>query len=577
MESEVTNCFRLAAGEVEVVDFGCDGVGGYAAFCVSDYSGNPSVRLSYATHPDGLGDKGDFWRDTRATYLGDDIDLPILPASVDRFDVFDIRHTGEYRAPLQQGLLRYVRIAVEGDADGSEVVIDDFRFENLGTYSEEKSAGSFQCSDEVLNKIWSASIRTCQMAAIPARPQPLEIDCGGKRITLGPSYAYLSDGAKRDRLVWSGDLWFADLNMYYAFGPESPFMPGSIRMLAENQTPEGYVQACPYPESHGPLKSGEYGPFQSDEFAAWLVPVVYEYWLYTGDKKLVADIMPALEKLMAYLESHCREDSLFEQRIETSKNAGELRFGDKSMHHRSYMNVLLLGCFRAMEKLSADSAHYAAASEKLRGRIIEEFALEGGGLAKSLEDPAFCPEATALWHSLPGCADDKYPLSKYSCIWHAKFQSLVIRALFESGYAEQAVKAIYDHNWPKMVAPDWRGMRTTYECMYLATKGWGDEAHPDTAIAGLLSRYVLGIAPVNPGFSKFTFRPPRCASVTCAKGTVPTPFGMISASWSHSGGIWDVEISAPDGISGSIEIDGYGPIAVPSGEKAKFSLAENDK
>lgn len=599
--------FSLAAGEVKVIDFGSDGVGGYAVFNIDAYFGSPRVRLSYATHPDGLGEKGDFWRETRATYLGDDIDLPILPASVNRFDIFEITNTGEYRAPLQQGLLRYARIAVESEESNSEVTISDFRFENLGTHSEEAVIGSFTCSDEVLNKIWAASVRTCRMAAIPARTEPLNIEADGKRITLGPTYAYLSDGAKRDRLVWSGDLWFADLNMYYAFGPNSPYMPGSIRMLAENQTPEGYVQACPYPESHGPLKTGDYGPFQSDEFAAWLIPVVYEYWLYTGDTKLVADIMPALMKLMAYLGSHCREDGLFEQRMETSKNAGELRFGDQSTHHRSYMNVLLLGCYRSMGKLvdavggedkarepenqrarespksmvglplssavaEADSSYYAAMADKLQSQIIAEFGLEGGGLAKSLENPVFCPEATALWYSLPGCANDKFPVVKYSCIWHAKFQSLVIRALFESGYAEEAIKAIYEHNWPKIVDSNWQGLSTTYECMYLATKGWGDEAHPDTAIAGLLSRYVLGIVPTAPGFSKFVFRPPRTTAVSSASGTVPTPFGRITASWKFSNTGLQIKVFVPKGISGTLEFEGQKPLALDSGKVNDFTV-----
>lgn len=552
--------FHLASGEVKIVDFGCDGVGGYASFTVVAFSGKPHLRLSYATHPDGLGEKGDFWRETRATYLGDSVDLPILPASVDRFDIFEINHAGEYRASLQQGLLRYARIAIEGENNGAEVEISDFRFDNKGTHSEEKTNGSFKCSDEVLNGIWSASVRTCQLAAIPERKEPLEFEYDGKQITLGPAYAYLSDGAKRDRLVWSGDLWWADLNMYYAFGPGSPYMPGSIRMLAENQTPEGYVQACPYPESHGPLKTGEYGPFQSDEFAAWLVPVVYNYWLYTGDEKLVTDILPVLEKLMAYLESHCRDDGIFEQRMETSKNAGELRFGDTSVNHRAYMNVLLAGCFDAMSKLSGKTGHYAAKAKKLRAQIEELFALEGGGLAKSLEDSALSPEATALWHALPGCAAVKYPRAKYGCIWHAKFQALAIRALFESGYTEEAVKAIYEHNWPKILDPGWKGLRTTYECMHMNTKGWGDESHPDTAIAGLLSRYILGIAPEAPGYSEFSFRPGRTESISSANGNVPTPFGMISASWTYSNGSWNIGISVPAGTNGMLYVDGHDPV-----------------
>ena len=67
---------------VAVLDFGPDCAGGYPAFAAKYVKGAPVVRASYACHPDGLGEKGDFWRETRATYLGPSVDLPILPLQV---------------------------------------------------------------------------------------------------------------------------------------------------------------------------------------------------------------------------------------------------------------------------------------------------------------------------------------------------------------------------------------------------------------------------------------------------------------------------------------------------------------
>jgi hypothetical protein len=47
--------------------------------------------------------------------------------------------------------------------------------------------------------------------------------------------------------------------------------------------------------------------------------------------------------------------------------------------------------------------------------------------------------------------------------------------------------AIYAHNWMNLVEPGWKGATTTTECMGMGTRGWGDESHPDTAIAYLFS------------------------------------------------------------------------------------------
>ena len=75
----------LAPGADVTIDFGAAGVGGYPSFTVLTNDPAATLRISYACHPDGLGPKGDFWRETAARYLGADIDLPILPANIDRY------------------------------------------------------------------------------------------------------------------------------------------------------------------------------------------------------------------------------------------------------------------------------------------------------------------------------------------------------------------------------------------------------------------------------------------------------------------------------------------------------------
>ncbi|MCQ2389595.1 MAG: hypothetical protein MJ138_07765 [Kiritimatiellae bacterium] len=537
----------VTAEKPVTVDFGPDGEGGYPAFEVKEVEGatEAGLHVVYATHPDGLGPKGDFWRETSARYLGPDVDLPILPANVDRYDDFSVKAGGTYRAPLCQGLVRYAKLSTA--TKGAKISVENFRLQNDGVHATEEPTGSFVCSDERLNGVWKSSVRTCQLAAIPAREKPLHVACAWTNVVLGPTHAYVSDGAKRDRLVWSGDLWWADLNYYYAFDPQIPYLKGSILMLAENQTPEGYVQACPYPERHGGLKSGEWGPFESDEFAAWLIPVVHNYRLYTGDEETVRRVLPALKRLMAYLESHCRADGLFEQRPETSKCGGSLRFGAKSTEHRSYFDLLLQACRRDMAELTGDPV-YAARAAAAAPAVKKAHALVDGTFGFSEETRISYPEATALNYALGDADGRAYPAALRKQIWHAKFEAVLVRALFEGGFADEALDEIAGHNWFKVIEPDWKGMRTTYECMYLSTKGWGDEAHPDTSIAGILSRYVLGVVPTKPGWAEFKFDPRPPKSVTWAKGAVPTPKGLLRVEWKRDGGRIVEKLSVPEGL-----------------------------
>ena len=526
---------------VAVMDFGPDCEGGYPAFTAVDVKGAPLVRASYATHPDGLGDKGDFWYETRATYLGPSVDLPILPASVNRYDLFAVTNAGSYVSPLAQGLVRYVRLTL--DKPGTAVTVKGFALENRGTHATEPVIGSFDCSDARLAAIWRMSVRTCELSAIPARTKPLHVVSTLKPacdVWLGPSHDYLADGAKRDRLVWSGDLWWAQRNMYAAFGYGSPYMPGSLRMLAENSTPEGYVQACPYPESHGPLKDGDYGPFASDEFAAWFVPVVWDHIFYSGDRALAKELYPKVKALVAYLRAHCRADGIFEQRRETSKHASALDFGESSTYHRSYMNILLWKTYADAVRLAEwlddgrTAVAWRTAANQLAASIRRVFwDAEKGRFRGAIEADRFEGEANGLALAVRFCTVEEAAAIRKTIVRHkhGKFQSLFVRGLYEYGYGDDAVARIYEHGWDDVLDPSWKGPRLTSECMHLHTRGWGDEAHPDTAMAGILMNYVLGVEPTEPGFAQYQVKPQPSKGVTQATGVVPTPWGELQVSW----------------------------------------------
>ena len=545
------NSVRLAWPEggkrpVAVIDFGPDCEGGYPEFEAADVEGRPVVRISYVCHPSGLCDTGDFWYETRATYLGESIDLPILPASVNRFDIFTVTNAGRYASPLAQGLVRYVRIAL--DKPGTAVTVKRFSLANRGVHATERKAGSFDCSDARLAAIWRMSVRTCELSAVPARAKPLHVVSTMKPacdVWLGPSYAYLADGAKRDRLVWSGDLWWAQRNMYAAYGYDSPYMPGSLRMLAENRTPEGYVQACPYPESHGPLKAGDWGPFASDEFAAWFVPVAWDHILHSGDRALAKELYPVVRDLVRYLRAHCRAGGIFEQRRETSKHASALDFGEASTHHRAYMNILDWKVYVDAAKLAewlGDGVHAAewrTAAETLAASIRRVFwDADKGRFKGAIETDSYWGEANGLALAAKFCTPDEAAAIRKTLVRHehGKFQALFVRGLYEYGYADDAVERIFEHGWDDVLDESWQGPRLTSECMMLHTKGWGDEAHPDTAIAGILSNYILGVEPTEPGYAKYRVNPRPSKGVTSASGVVPTPWGALHVAWKLENG-----------------------------------------
>ena len=127
---------------------------------------------------------------------------------------------------------------------------------------------------------------------------------------------------------------------------------------------------------------------------------------------------------------------------------------------------------------------------------------------------------------------------------HGKFQALAARGKFEYGDTAGGLKAIEDHNWYKLLDPDWKGALTVTECMGLIRRGWGDESHPDTAIGGIYSSYLLGVVPTAPGFRTFSVRP-QTAGLTWAEGVVPTPRGDIRVRWDRKEDGLAVKVAVP--------------------------------
>ncbi|MCX6997370.1 MAG: discoidin domain-containing protein, partial [Kiritimatiellaeota bacterium] len=677
--------------------------------------------------PDGTGETGDFTRESSARDMGPAVDLPVLPANINRHETYTIPRTGEFIAPLIQGQARYVRVQL--DTPDTAVELDSVVLVNSGVYDHSPHDGYFLCSNAALNRLWYFSTWTLQIASFPnhdawktvdgwvlprkleradeiglsvdgkawgdvtvetsfeLRANPHHVSAAGVAfraqdarnaykvefalngvfrliqrnggvdkvlsekklagpLTDGARYhlqieakgnliatrldgvvvdetrddtfrsgrvgfytpkekwplfdsisvkdgkgrtlleddfagdlskwqfartlSFVADGGKRDRLVWSGDLYFAQRNVYYAFARPT-YMRDSLKMLAFNQTPEGYVQACPYPETSVPPVAGDYGPFPSDEFAAWLVPVAWEHLLYTDDIATLKEIYPALKRLLGYLGSRIGADGLFVQDRATSKHAGNLDLGDT--RQRAYMNVLLWGVFSDAARI-ADRLGYkddgAAARQKagvIRRALFDKLWDESRGwLCEAVETRGFGAEANALALSMGLLSQPQAErvAKHFRLIGHGKFQALASRGLFTYGFGQPGMKAIYEHNWMKLVDPGWQGATTTTECMGMGTRGWGDESHPDTAIAYQFSAYLLGVVPLEPGFRRFQVRPLPVKEVSWARGLVPTPHGAIDVGWEMKETALRLKLTVPGGTEADVVLPGGESVLVNS-------------
>ncbi len=380
--------------------------------------------------------------------------------------------------------------------------------------------------------------------------------------------AFIADGAKRDRLPWLGDLDWAGRNVYYAFDNYT-YMKETIRMFAWHQTPEGYIWAACYPENQVKPGIGEYGYYQSDEFSAWFAPVLADYVLFTGDLELARELYSVMVKSLDYLWNYVEGDGLFYQRYETSKGIWGhlLEYTGKG----AYVNFLVYDSFKegaylaGLLGLDADASAFEEKAAVLRQGIREHLWDEEQGhyvKLKGSREFEFYANALALAIGFPDGEQAASVREKLKETDMGKYQSLAIRGKFHYGYDEDALGTLRKPgggvDWLGALA-DWRGPHATWECMTYPPaimppgKNWGDSSHPDTAVAHLLSGYILGVQPTEPGFRSFAAIPHPC-DLQRAEGTVPTPYGEIRFEWELAETGFCASLKAPEGTSAVVGI-----------------------
>lgn len=81
--------------------------------------------------------------------------------------------------------------------------------------------------------------------------------------------------------------------------------------------------------------------------------------------------------------------------------------------------------------------------------------------------------------------------------------------------------------------------------------GWSSGA------TSALSKYVLGVRPVEPGYKTWLIEP-QPGDLRWAEGSVPTPYGPIKVKWEEHGNDFVVEVQAPAGTLGTVGVPASG-------------------
>lgn len=569
----------LRTGAAIVVDLGRN-VGGTMGIEVTTASGGP-LRVSYSEARRYLQPLGDT-RGVGSLGLNDDPN--------GRSDI--VAAPGFYESPGTRGGERYLLISL--DTPG-EYAIDFVRVavRHLRP-SVDDYTGHFLSSSKLLNRIWFAGAYTLNTNAVR---DPRQIKSQFK----------LVDGAKRDRLLWLGDLAMQGLVGEYTVTQMPDIIKRSLHSFSCQQEAGGYIPmasdlnvSCngrPGPADGPPTGTAESFPslVQRDRLPAytpWFIIAVCDRVQFTGDVEETQQLLPVMRRALKYFKSKQAPDGLFA----TPDGAINWRAFDVTVGEDAHTNAVWVRSMRRLAlveeqigdpgKAKADRAQ----ADQLQKALIKVLfdpkanlfltntldpirnhaqdgtveALLSGVLRGKAADAAMRALRKRLWTKLgplTGESEVDPYVSRYISPYMSGWELIARLAHRDGAGSKRLMTTLWGHMvnssphstlWEAMDpsgTPVTFGNGRVYKGRTSLAHGWS--AAPVVALSG----YVAGMRPTAPGWAEWLVEP-QTLNLRFAQGRVGTIHGSLAARWQIDSrqGSFKMTVEAPEGTSGIVSV-----------------------
>jgi alpha-L-rhamnosidase len=398
------------------------------------------------------------------------------------------------------------------------VKVLDLKYRETGYNTD--FAGSFNSSDNFLNKIWQKAQRTLY-------------------ITMRDNYMDCPD---RERAQWWGDEVNEAGESFYALDTKSHllFKKGMYELI-NWQRPDSSL-FCPIPATN----------WDSELPVQMLTSIGYygfwNYYLNTGDIQTISDLYAGVKKYLKIWK--------FNNNGTVKVRQGGWSWGDwgdnidMDLLTNGFYYLALKGAANMAEALSLkeDASEY----RQLMGKIKIAFNTEfwNGSAYRHPDYKGKIDDRSQALAVVSGIADkEKYPalLEIFKTEEHASpyMEKYVLEALFQMGYVDFAIDRMKKRFGSMVNNPNYA---TLFE-------GWGvgnieewlngttNHAWSGGALT-ILSQYMCGIEPLNPGYKLFQIIP-NPGSTKQASATIQSVKGTIKSSFENSNDNFELAVTIP--------------------------------
>lgn len=404
--------------------------------------------------------------------------------------------------------------------------------------------GSFYCDDQVLNDIYRICQRTQEVCSLD-------------------SYV---DTPWREQAQWWGDARVQAQNTFHMSADPRLLVRG-IRSLARQSLPNGLTYG------HAPTMA--HNCILPDFSLIWAL-TIWDYYYQTGDLSLFQEQWPRIQKLLGYFSDEgCGSHGLLQA------DARYWIFLDWCDIHRNGAPTLYnLWYLLALEKLSllARSAKMVQAQRQLKalyakqrrlvldklwdkdahlfhdglqpnGRPVKVYSIHCQTLA------ILCGLQTA-WQRhmltsrlLPYLRGEPIAGPLPSSYW----VTYVYEVMKRRGFGAEVARHIRS-KWAPMIR--YGGTWETFNPKignHSVSHAWA--AHPLAHLTGILG----GVMQAGVAWQSIRFAPVFLDGIKQAQVVVPTPAGLIKASWQRAGTMLSVRLDLPAKVQAAVSLPGIGP------------------
>lgn len=397
------------------------------------------------------------------------------------------------------------------------VKILDLKYRETGYNTE--FAGNFLCSDEFLNKLWKKSQRTLY-------------------VTMRDNYMDCPD---RERAQWWGDVVIEGGEAFYALCPQS-------HMLLK----KGMYELIGWQRENGvlysPIPSGNW----NKELPGQMLSSIgyygfWNYYMHTGDLQTVKELYPGVKKYLNLWKINEKGTVYIRTGTWTWGDWGKEKDIELIYNALFYMAIKGAANMAKALNLLSEEEQYLRIMNDLKSSFNKNY--WNGNRYRSSNYKGKTDDRSQTLAVVSGIADkDKFPaiLEILKNEEHASpyMEKYVLEALFQMGYEDYAIQRM-KKRYATMVNNN--EYTTLFEGWGIGEKGFGGGTINHAWSGGcltILSQYLCGIEPINPGYDLFQVMP-QPGLIKKASATILSVKGEIVSSFINNEDLFELNVDVP--------------------------------